>query len=84
VRVAFSPDGRRLAAASVRPYDRRGEVRVWDTAAGKEAVTLESNDVGAEALAVSPDGRYLAANAGSVIKLWDLAGGRLVRTLVGH
>ena len=43
--VAFSPDGRRLAAAlgsSQDPADS-GEVKIWDAANGREVLTLKGH-----------------------------------------
>ena len=58
--LAFSPDGTRLAAASFDLLSRvRGKVKVWDTASGREALSLP----GQFSVAFSPDGRRLAASA---------------------
>jgi WD40 repeat protein/serine/threonine protein kinase len=86
VSLAFTPDSRRLAAISGSHF--QAEVRIWDLAAGPKAVPLYAPGAGylnLNALAISPDGRYLAAgDSPSLIKLWELSSGRLVRTLTGH
>ncbi len=82
--VAFAPDGKTLAAA----YDG-GEVRLWDTASGKELWTLP-NPGGP--LAFSPDGKTLAAAAvpsfGSfddkTIRLYDALDGKEIHAFRGH
>jgi WD40 repeat protein len=85
--LAFSPDGQRLASGSMDPAQGgRGEVKLWDLANGKEALTLPGNG----AVAFSPDGLRLAAGAGdafqSGLKIWDAsaADGREVLTLRGY
>jgi hypothetical protein len=83
--VAFSADGRRLASVAGR------EVKVWDLAAGQELHTLtgpgSASDPGlyaaAPAVALSPDGRWVAAS-GDGVKVWDADSGRELRTLRGH
>jgi WD40 repeat protein len=74
-RVAFSPDGRLLASASV---DR--VVKFWDVRTGKELRTIR--DVG-PALAFHPDGRRLAAVAGPDVTVRDLTTGQEVLKLAG-
>jgi tRNA A-37 threonylcarbamoyl transferase component Bud32 len=54
-RVAFSPDGRRLAVGS------DGAVNVWDWVQGQRLLTLPGHAKKAISVAFSPDGRRLAA-----------------------
>ncbi len=90
--VAFSPDGKLLAAgfAPGQFWDPpSGDeppvavVRVWDLSRGKELLALTGPHQ-ANAVAVSPDGELLAAGGGErghegVIHLWNLRTGQLVR-----
>jgi WD40 repeat protein len=68
---AFSPDGLTLATA-----DQGRVVRLWDGPRGREVFTLRGGV--ALGLAFSPDGKYLAATAGSGDRtiLWGPASGR--------
>jgi WD40 repeat protein len=82
--LAFSPDGKTLAAAvwdpGQPPPDR---VRVpdhlialWDVATGKQAAVLKGHKV-VRAVAFSPDGRRLVS-AGTGLRLWDVATSKVV------
>ena len=66
--IAFSRDGRSLAAVS-----GDGTIRVWDTATGK--ITAKLRTPGNLWLAWSPDGNELAAG-GTKVRLWDPATGK--------
>jgi WD40 repeat protein len=86
--LAFSPDGRTLAAAGhpIPSMHDTGYVRLFDAKTGK--VLWEQTKAHAErvhALAFSPDGKALASGSMDLtVKLWDAATGKLLRTFVGH
>lgn len=68
--LAFSPDGRFLAACSLG-----GSVKIWDATTLREEAALRVQSGGLWRLAFSPDGRRLAiGNRGvQAVRLWDLA-----------
>lgn len=76
--VAFSPDGKTLASASVL-----GSVFLWDVKSGRRtAMPLRFNPMGREedinpayAVAFSPDGSLLLVGTARGIKLWDVKKG---------
>jgi RNA polymerase sigma factor (sigma-70 family) len=71
--VAFSADGRRLAA---RGAD--GFLRVWDVASGRELRRWWNALTFPFALTLSPDGRTLAAASGGASRLLDVDSGKEV------
>ncbi len=75
--TALSPDGKRVAAASVS-----GRGAVFDVESGEKAFRLSGGE--SRAVSWSPDGRYVAASSDASIKVWEAAGGRLRHTLLGH
>jgi WD40 repeat protein len=80
-RVAFSPDGARLASAGLDTA-----VKVWDLSTGKLIYTLKQ-DQAVHSVAFSPDGKRLASGSSSgQIKIWDAGEGVELLTLVseGH
>ena len=77
--LAFSPDGRVLAASC-----QAGEVKVFDPANGQELARLEGGPDPVPCLAFSPDSRLLATACGDQIRLWAAGTYRLVRTITGR
>jgi hypothetical protein len=78
--VAFSPDGKLLAAGG----DPSADVRLWEVAGGRPLRTFADRWVveKTHALAFSPDGRRLVTGGDRrLLRLWDVATGRVVRTL---
>jgi WD40 repeat protein len=77
VSLAYSADGKTVAAVS-----DTHEVRVWDAAVGKtvqQTWKCLGNDEAKKkrevAFRLSPDGKFLAAHQGVVVRLWDTATG---------
>ena len=90
-RVAFSPDGTRLATASDGrrkegdPKGSRALVRVWDLASGQALYTVTGLPNRAWDLAFSPDGTKLAVGVGGdPVKLYDTTSGEESVSLAGH
>jgi WD40 repeat protein len=85
--VAFSPDGKCLAAAS-------SAIRLWDVAKATQVRYIGSTEDSVTTLAFSPDGRFIVGG-GSLHRddqvkgpfdfcLWDVATGKEIRRFVGH
>ncbi len=80
VRVAFSPDGHRIASAS---WDQTA--KVWDAATGRELLTLKGHHFRLSSVLFSPNGqRIVTGSWDQTAKVWEAASGNLLGTLVGH
>lgn len=78
--VAYTPDGTQLAAVEFN-----GQISLWDTYTGRELRKWDSGLETGNGIAISPDGRWLAAGGGDfnagLITLWDLESGELAHRL---
>jgi WD40 repeat protein len=85
--MKFSPDGRRLATASI---DGMVRVWAWDPARlgglPEPELTIRAGVIGfGDRVAFSPDGLRLATGGeGHTVKVWDAKTGRPQQTLRGH
>ena len=95
--IAFSPDGKTLAVRKNILNESKGEVKLSDVQTWKEGRTLKGDrgitlTEAMRSIAFSPDGKTMAvAIAGldgeeifNEIQLWDVAQGRLTRSLLVH
>jgi len=88
--IAFSPDGKTLAAGGgvLEPETGRwtsGEAKLWDIATGKERLTIRRHTDVMAALAFAPDGQTLVTGgADALIKLWDANTGDEKQAMPGH
>ena len=74
--MAFSPDGRTLAAGTLNG------VLVWDTANRAQVASLSADSGNSvNAVAFSPDGRTLAAGTDDGLLVWDTANRAQVASL---
>jgi WD40 repeat protein len=92
--LAYSPDGRRLAAVVFKSEQRRVDVKIWNMDNTKEAQTISSPYPETFAFggmcSFSPDGKYLAASISShdgdsrakvEVIVWDVITGKTVARL---
>jgi WD40 repeat protein len=79
--VAFSPDGRTLAAGSGDVW-HGGQLRLLDVTGHKPPAVLERREH-IRCLAFSPDGTLLAAGGWEEVKLWRVSPPRHIRSLRG-
>jgi WD40 repeat protein len=78
IALAFSPDGKMLAAAAEpEKLGMIAEVRLWGVAGREVRHTLSEGSRRLAAVAFSPDGRILATGGeDGAVRLWDVTTGR--------
>jgi len=84
--VAFSPDGKSLAAGcrpdgQVRDY----RVMVWDVASGQETVAFPGHTAAVWTVCFSLDSKYLySGGEDNLVRAWDIAGKTELPSFAGH
>jgi WD40 repeat protein/serine/threonine protein kinase len=81
VALAFSGDGRRLAAPDLsRNSERSCDIKVWDAVIGQERLVLKGHTDLVIGLAFSADGaRITSADSAGFVRSWDAATGREIQ-----
>jgi polar amino acid transport system permease protein len=79
VDAAVSADFGRLATV-----DRSGVVQVWDVERGSQVRSFDAIEGESQAVALSADGRLVAAGNGADALVWDVDSGELVQSLEGR
>lgn len=76
-RVAYSPDGKLLAATGLE-----SSVHLWDAGSGKHLAELEGHKREVRCIAFAPVGKVLASgDRAGIIRLWDVASRKELRRL---
>lgn len=86
--VAFSPDGRTLAAATSRSsYNAAfsGEVELWDSTTRQPRAIIRGHGDEVNGIAFTPDGKtFISTSADRTARLWDAFSGQERAVLRGH
>jgi WD40 repeat protein/nucleoside phosphorylase len=78
--VAFDHSGDKVAAGTFN-----GEIRVWQTADGRQLLKLSGHNDWVSSLSISPNDDIIASGSNDqTVKMWDLATGECICTLRGH
>jgi WD40 repeat protein len=79
-RLAFSPDGTRLASSS-----KDWPILLWDLASQRVSAALNGHTAAVNSVSYSADGKQLISGSDDgTVRTWDAAGGREMATLSGH
>ncbi len=78
-RIAYSPDGRLLAACD------SNQLKIYDPVSGNLITTLSGHEGDVISVTFSFDGKYLATGGvDTTVRIWDASNGELLHVLKGH
>ncbi|MBE0681505.1 MAG: helix-turn-helix domain-containing protein [Anaerolineales bacterium] len=78
-RIAYSPDGRQLAACD------SDQLKVYDPVTGELLMALSGHQGDVLSVTFSLDGKYLATGSGdTTVRIWNASTGDLLHVLKGH
>jgi WD40 repeat protein/transcriptional regulator with XRE-family HTH domain len=78
-RIAYSPDGKLLAACD------SNQLKIYDALSGELVRALSGHEGDVISIAFSPDGEYLATGGvDSTVRIWDASNGEVLHVLKGH
>jgi WD40 repeat protein/serine/threonine protein kinase len=86
--LAYSGDGQKIVTCATGKYDVglravRSEVKLWNAQSGELVLTLEVPDF-ANCVAISLDGKQIAAACGPLVKVWNAESGKERFSFSGH
>ncbi len=79
--VAWSPDGTRMAASAIDPKTGNTLLYIWETASGKDLLTVHLDVASLDEVLWSPTGKYLALDNLQTIVIVDSKSGVVVKTI---
>jgi WD40 repeat protein len=88
INIAFAPSGTTFVSTGMAPQNGSPTDRLvvlWDAATGQEIREFRGHQFGAEAVAFSADGKFLATGGRDrTVRIWDVRTGAEVRKCTGH
>jgi WD40 repeat protein len=83
--VAFSPNGKTVAAGEFQRAAGRRQIILWDAMTAKELGRLDGHTANINAIAFARDGaKLVSCSEDKTVRLWDVTVGKELRQFEGH